>query len=281
MYRYRYHVWLMVFLLLNGCMQLPKIKSMRIVRENGKSAAGSNYFNIQTPDARLPDYEKLTYDVRWCGMSVGILTTSILGITNYKGREAYVLEATMKTNAFLSKIYKIEDRFISYMDVETLYTLRHEVSRRDGNYKKNAVTEFDQTNQKAYYKNFIDKSEKNFDIPIGIHDILSAYYSFMLLPLRIGDRIDFNVSNNEKNYQSFCLVQSKALIRLPAFDKKEYEAFLIQPYAHLKGAKVDKGNVNAYFSCEKRRLLLLAKVKGPIFTEVTIYLSKIEKKNVN
>ena len=278
MYRHRYCVWLMVFILLNGCVQLPKIKSMRIVRENGKLAADPNYYIIQTPEARLPEYEKLAYDVRWCGMSVGILTTSILGITNYKGRDAYVLEATMKTNAFLSKIYKIEDRFVSYMDVETLYTLRHEVSRRDGNYKKNAITEFDQTNQKAYYKNFIDKSEKSFDIPIGIHDILSAYYSFMLLPLRIGDKIDFNVSNNEKNYQSFCLVQSKALVRLPEFGKKEYETFLVQPYAHLRGAKVDKGKVNAYFSCEKRRLLLLAKVKGPIFTEVTIYLSKIENK---
>lgn len=278
MYRYRYCVWLTILLLLNGCVQLPKIKSIRIVRENGKLAADSNYLNIQTPDSRLPEYEKLSYDVRWLGISVGTLTTSILGITNYKGRDAYVLEATMKTNDFLSKIYKIDDRFVSYMDVETLYTLRHEVFRRDGNYKKNAITEFDQTNQKAYYKNFIDKSEKNFDIPIGVHDVLSAYYSFMLLPLRIGDKIDFYVSNNEKNYQSYCLVQSKALVRLPAFGKKEYEAFLIQPYARFRGAKVDKGNVYAYFSCDKRRLLLLAKIKGPIFTEVTIYLSKIENK---
>jgi len=94
-----------------------------------------------------------------------------------------------------------------------------------------------------------------------VHDVLSAYYSLMLIPLKIGDKIEFYVSNNEKNYQSFCLIQSKALIRLPGFGKKEFAAFLIQPYAHFKGEKVDKGNVDAYFSCEKRRLLLLAKVK--------------------
>lgn len=275
---YRYCGWVIILFLLVGCVQLPKIKNMRVVSEKGNLAADSESFTIQKPDSCLPEYEKLAYDVRWLGMSVGTLTTSILGIKNYNGRDVYILEATMKTNAFLSKIYKIEDRFVSFMDVETLYTLRHEVSRRDGGYKKNAITEFDQINQKAYYRNFIDKSEKNFDIPIGVHDVLSAYYSLRLLPLRIGDKIEFYVSNNEKNYRSFCLIQSKVLIKLPAFGKKEYEAFLVQPYAHFRGAKVDKGNVNAYFSCEKRRLLLLAKVKGPVFTEVTICLSKIENK---
>ncbi len=275
---YRYCGWLIILFLLGGCLQLPKIRNLRVVSEKGNLAADSEYLSIQKPDSRLPDYEKLTYDVRWLGMSVGTLTTSILGTKNYKGREAYVLEATMKTNAFLSKIYKIEDRFVSFMDVETLYTLRHEVSRSDGTYKKSAITEFDQANQKAYYRNFVDKSEKNFNIPIGVHDVLSAYYSLRLLPLKIGDKIEFYVSNNEKNYQSFCRIQPKVLIKLPAFGKKEFEAFLIQPYANFRGAKVDKGNVNAYCSCEKRRLLLLAKVKGPIFTEVTIYLSKIEDK---
>lgn len=257
---------------------MPKIKNLRVVSEKGNLAVDPKSLSIQNPDSRLPDYEKLTYDVRWLGMPVGTLTTSILGIKNYKGRDAYVLETTMKTNAFLSKIYKIEDRFVSFMDVETLYTLRHEVSRSDGTYKKSSITEFDQTNQKAYCRNFIDKSEKRFDIPTGVRDVLSAYYFLRLLPLRIGDKIEFYVSNNEKNYQSFCLIQPKVLIRLPAFGKKEFEAFLIQPYANFRGAKVDKGNVNAYFSCEKRRRLLLAKVKGPIFTEVTIYLSKIEDK---
>ena len=123
--------------------------NMRVVSEKGNLAANTEYLNIQKPDSRLPDYEKLTYDVRWLGISVGTLTTSILGVKNYKGRDVYVLSATMKTNAFLSRIYKIEDRFVSFMDVETLYTLRHEVSRRDGGYRKSAITDFDQANQKA------------------------------------------------------------------------------------------------------------------------------------
>ncbi len=259
-----------------GCAGVPSIRSIQGAKGKDHLLRVVYDSTIPIPDARLPDYEKLTYEVRWCGLRVGTLTTSIAGKKQYQGKDAYVLEATMKTNAFFSRIYKIEDRFVSYADAEKMYTLRHEVYRRDGKYKKDAVTEFDQLNHKAYFKNFIDTSEKTFDIPAGIHDILSACYYFMLLSLKVGDRIEYYVCNNETNYQFLGLIQPKVLIRVPAFGKKENEAFLIQPYAKLKGEKVDKGSVNAYFSCAKRRIPLLAIVKGPVFTEVTIVLSKIE-----
>ena len=263
-------------LLLGGCAGLPRIKNIQFLDEKGNVIRGRQDINIQVVDSRLPDYEKLTYEVKWLGLPVGTLTTYIMEIKNFNGRDAYVLEATMKTNAFLSKIYNIEDRFVSYMDVEKLYTLRHEVYRREGDYKKDAITDFDQANHKAYFKNFIDKSERSFDIPSGVHDTLSAFYYFMLLPLKVGDRLEYYVCNNEKNYQLFGIIQQKVLIRLPKLGGEEKEAFLMQPFAKLHGEKVDKGNVNAYFSCEKRRLLLLAILEGPVFTKVTISLSKIE-----
>jgi hypothetical protein len=273
---FKYCGWVCALFLLGGCVGLPRIRNMPGAKGKDRVLQGAYDPAIPTPDARLPDYEKLTYEVRWCGLRVGTLTTSIIGKKQYQGKDAYVLEATMKTNAFLSKIYKIEDRFVSYVDAETIHTLRHEVYRRDGTYKKDAVTEFDQLNHKAYFKNFIDTSEKTFDIPAGIHDILSACYYFMLLPLKVGDRIEYYVCNNETNYQFLGLIRPKVLLRVPAFGKKEKEAFLMQPYAKLKGEKVDKGSVSAYFSCAKRRIPLLAIVKCPVFTEVTIALSKIE-----
>ena len=272
----RNYYWLLILLLLGGCVESPWIKNLQVFNEKGSMMLGSQVISIPAPDSRLPDYEKLTYEVRWLGLPVGTFSTSVTGIKNYKGREAYLLEAEMKTNAFLSKIYKIEDRFVSYMDTEKLYTLRLEVYRREGKYKKDAITEFDQTNQKAYFKNFIDNSEKSFDIPEGVHDVLSASYYLTLLPLKVGGRVEYPVYNNEHNYQFFGLIKSKVLIKLPTLGNNEQEAFLVQPYANLKGEKVDKGNVNAYFSSQERRILLLAKLKGPVFTEITISLSKIE-----
>jgi hypothetical protein len=229
---------------------------------------------IQVPDPQLPEYEKLTYAVKWLGLPVGTITASIKGVETFKDRDAYVLEVMVKTNNFCSAIYKIEDRFVSYMDVREFYTLRHEVYRREGGYKKDAITDFDQDKQKAYFKNFIDGSEKVFDIPPGVQDTLSACYYFMLLPVKLKERIEYAVCNNETNYRLLGVIQSTMLINLPRLGQKE--AFLLQPYAKLKSGNVRKGKVSGYFSCDKRRLPLFVVIKAPVFTKVTAILTKIE-----
>ena len=228
---------------------------------------------IEPAQACLSEYEKLIYTVRWLGVPVGVITASIKGIKEIKGRKAYVLEVTAKTNIFCSAIYKIDDRFVSYIDAENFYTLRHEVYRREGRYKKDAVVDFDHIIKKAYFKNFIDKSEKTFDIPYGVQDTLSACYYFRLLPVEIGEKIEYAVYNNEKIYQLFGVIESKDYIRLPRFGKKP--AFHIQPYAQLEGEQVKKGRVSGYFSVDEKRLPLLAVVQAPMFTEVAASLDSI------
>jgi len=266
--------WLPIIFLLGGCVVSHGGKSAGVGRVNVRDIF------IEAPDSRLPGYEKLTYQVRWLGIPVGTLTTSINGLKNFNGRDAYVLEATMKTNAFLSMIYKVNDRFVSYMDVEKVCSLRHEAYIREGHYKKQAVIDFDEVNHTAHFKNFLNNYEKNFEIPPGVQDVLTAYYYLMLLPVKLGDRVEYNVCNNESNYKLFGVVQSKAFVNVPAFGNKQQQTFLIrlQPGITVKGQKLEKGNMDAYFSCGKNRIPLYAVLEGPIFTEITVSLDKIENK---
>jgi hypothetical protein len=231
---------------------------------------------IYPPQTQLPEYERLTYFVRWLGIPVGTITASINGIKEVNGRSAYHLEVNVKTNAFCSAIYKIEDRFISYMDIENFYTLRHEVYRREGRYKKDAITDFDHTAKKAYYQHLPGDSIKTIDIPYGVQDTLSACYYFRMLSVEVNNKIEYAVYNNEKIYQLFGIIEAKDYIRLPRFGKKA--AFYIQPYAQLEGEQVKKGKVSGYFSADSRRIPLLAVVQAPMFTEVTATLTKIESR---
>jgi hypothetical protein len=96
----------------------------------------------------------------------------------------------------------------------------------------------------------------------------------MLIPLKGGEKAEFAVCNNEANYQLFAVVESRAFIKTPGLGERR--AFLMQPYAKLKGEKVEKGNLKAYFSCDKKRLPLLAILQGPVFTEVTLILDKVD-----
>lgn len=260
--------------LAGGCLGVRWSATSKTFDPKSKMLLDAQQIVIEIPDARLPERETLTFRVQWLGMAAGDITASVKGIKNLNGRDAYVLEAIFKSSGLLSTIYKIEDRYVSYMDVEKLYTLRHEVYRREGKFKKDAITEFDQENHKAKFKNFMDNSEKTFDIPVGVQDTLSALYYFMLIPLKGGDKTEFSVSSNEANYQLLGVVESRAFIKTPGLGEKR--AFLIQPYAKLKGEKVEKGNLKAYFSCDKRRLPLLAILQGPVFTEVSLILEKVD-----
>ncbi len=228
---------------------------------------------IEPPKDSFPEHEYLKYTVRWLGIPVGYITASIKGTKTINNREAYVLEVTARTNAFCSAIYRIEDRFVSYMDKENLCTLRHEVYRREGRYKKDAVTDFDQVSHKAYFKNMLDKSEKEFDIPPNVQDTLSACYYFRLLPIEIDKRIEYAVCNNESIYQLIGVVESKEIIDIPKLGDRK--SFYIQPYAKLGNEKVKKGKVSGYFSSGSDRLPLLAVVQAPMFTEVTASLTEI------
>lgn len=229
---------------------------------------------IAKPARLLPLSEKLTYRIKWLCIPVATITASINGIKKINGRDAYVLEATARTNKFCSAIYRVEDRYVSYLDVENLYTLRHEVYRREGRYKKDAYTDFDQVRGRAHFKNYLDKSEKDFDIPRGCQDPLSLAYYFRLVPIEKGRMIQYSVCNNEAVYQLYGVPESTWLVRVPGVGRME--SFLLQPYAKLKGEDVKKGKAAGYFSCDDKRIPLMAAVKGPVFTEVIGYLDKAE-----
>lgn len=222
---------------------------------------------ISPPAKRLPERERVVFNVKWFGVDVGTITAEIKGIKKVAGRDAYELEATAKTNAFCSAIYRIDDRYVSYMDVERLCTLRHEVYRREGRYRKDAVTDFDQVKHEAYFRNLIDGSTKVVKIPDGAQDALSVGYYFRTVPVEIGKEIRLMVYNNEQVYELIGIADKKKMVMLPRLGPRA--GFHVQPYATLNGQTVRKGRASGYFSCDDVRAPILVSVKAPLFTEVT------------
>jgi hypothetical protein len=259
---------IMAFLFLAGCATNRNLLQQSLLIEQIQDAV--ELASVAT-FKELPASEKLTYTVKWLGMPVGTLTSSVKGMAKINGREAFVLEAIFKTNGFCSRIFPVNDRYISYVDKEQLYTLQHEVYRREGKYKKDAITVFDHVKGKAYFRNLLDKSKKVFDIPAGVHDFLSANYFFRSLPLKVGDKVRYTVSTNEKNYQVVVLVKSRAAVKLGALGEKK--ALLIQPYVILEGKQLKQGSARGYYSPEGNHPLLGAIISAPVFTKITAFLS--------
>ncbi len=218
----------------------------------------------------LPEKETLTFRVKWIGVPAGMITMEIKGIEEVRGRRAYRLEVTAKTTGLCRTLYRIEDKYVSYLDVERLYTLRTEVHRLEGGYKKDAVTDFDQDLHVAHFKSLTDGSEKTFDIPPDIQDTISAAYAMRTRVLEVKGSYEVKICNSEKNYDIFLNVLGTGVLSVAGQGRQK--VFLVKPYGHLKGKEVRDGRMSGWISAEPGHVPYRIVIKAPVFTQVTAFL---------
>ncbi len=243
--------------------QSQKIKQANAIKEE--------VVDLKKPLLLLPESEELVYKAKYLGITVGEMRTKIVGKTQLRGVEVTHFEMTATTNAFFSKFFKVNDRFVAYMDVKNHRVLRHEEYRHEGGYNKEAVVDFYYDEGIAHFRNAVDNTEKKVKIPKeGVFDILGANYYFRMVPWELGDTVEFKLYVEEKIYGFVGLVKSKTKVHVHKQGRKEAYKFL--PYAFLNGDEVKDGSAIAFFSTEEYRIPLRGMVKTPIFGSASISL---------
>jgi len=230
---------------------------------------------IETPSKNLRVEERFTYSIKWLGLDVGRAILSVEEITQINGRRVYHIVATAKSTPVISKIYKVEDKISTYLDVESLYPVRFEKKQREGGYRSDEYTDFDQEKGKATYFSRLNNKKKIFHIPEKVHDPLSSMYYFRLQDVDVGKSIFANVNVDEKNYLLETKVHSKGFIKIEGVG--EWEAFMVEPVPWFQGKIKRKAKATMWFSADERRIPLLMKTSRiPLVGSITISLQKIE-----
>jgi len=265
-----------ISVIITGCATRPAIRKIKppviaeiTVEETSKPVA------LSEPQKEFKVGEFHKFQMRWLGAPVGYVTYVIEREDVVKGRDVYVVSINVRTNDFASRIYKIVDKYTSYIDKEKLIPLRYDVDRSEGRYRKRATTYFDHENGKAYFENFLDGSKKTYEIPNGVLDPVSSILKARTVDIAVGKELVFNIANNEKVYNLFAMMERKEWIELPELGS--FEAFFMAPYAILRGKRVRKGKVCGYISCDDQRILLYAEARAPLFTKLTATLVAQEK----
>jgi hypothetical protein len=251
------------------CSSCSNVGRLRRIRVDGHLKAAED-IKIKTTKKILSIGEKMTFKIKWIGIPVGKAVLEVKGKEIIRGREAYRIELMARTNPIMSAIFPVRDKYISFMDVENLCTLRHEVDRREGFYRKKAYTDFYQNENYAYFKNLIDGSDKEFKIPPNVQDALTAFYYLRTLDLKLGDTITYNVINSEKKYTVYGNISKKEFIKIRGLGI--YDAFLIKPYAEIDGKKTTRGSAISYFSADSKRLPLITIIRSYLFTKIVVTL---------
>jgi len=259
-----------------GCASVIHVKRSRPDKEEEGKVIFAEEARIAPARKSLRVGERLTYRIAWLGVPVGTVVSEVKEIAEINGRQTYHIELTVKTNAFCSMIYRIDDIFQTYMDTQTLLPLKHELRRREGRHRKDYIVEYDHRKNIATYHNLREKWTRTMEIPGGSHDPLSAIYFYRTEDVDVGREFDFYVNMNEKNYRIRATVEEKSIVEVPEIGT--YDAFKTSPYATLKGKPVKKGKAIAYVACDVSRMPLFGVVDVwvRLIGRVTLTLAEIK-----
>jgi hypothetical protein len=141
---------------------------------------------VPQPSAALLDLpfkvgEVLNYQV-FLGngnQAVGNLVFNVKGRAQYQNREGLQFVATAQTAP--AAIFAVRDQFTSYVDPETFLPFRTEMNFSEGRYHRVRNYTIDQDRGAATN----DDRRERVEIPVGTHDLLSAFYALRTFDLTI------------------------------------------------------------------------------------------------
>jgi len=219
--------------------------------------------------------EKLTYEIKWLGVPVGLAYFHVKKIIQIDGRDCYHISVLVKSNVFLSKIYRVNDEFHTYIDKEKLYSRRFIKKQQEGRYRSHEIVDYDHQRKVAVYKSLLNGSVKEFSIRENTQDDLSAIYRFRIMDIDLGKKVLMDVNADEKDWVLEIRFLQKGFVKLRRIGR--IAAIEVEPVAtRTDGKKLQKGRVWIWFGADENRIPLAAQAKAPIVGTVTAILTDVK-----
>ena len=207
--------------------------------------------------------ERMEYDVKFGALRVGNAHMEVVALDNLRGRPAWHTAFWVQGGNFL---YRVNDVYESWMDAETLSSLRFvqeleeggkDIERRFEIYPERAV--FIQTSKKP------PKEEKSVSQPL---DDGSFLYFIRTIPLEVGQTYDFNRYFRPDRNPVRIRVLRKERVKVPA---GTFDAIVIQPVIKTKGIFSENGHAEIWLTDDERHVMVQLKSKLS-FGSLNLYL---------
>jgi hypothetical protein len=207
--------------------------------------------------------ERMEFEVRFGRLKVGNAHMEVVALENLRGRTAWHTAFWVQGGNFL---YRVNDVYESWIDAETLSSLRFVQELEEGG--KNTTRKFEiypersifiQTNKKEW------KEEPSVSNPL---DDGSFLYFIRTIPLEVGRTYDFNRYFRPDRNPVRIKVLRKERVRVPA---GTFNAIVIQPVIKTKGIFSENGHAEIWLSDDDRHIMLQLKSRLS-FGSLNLYL---------
>jgi hypothetical protein len=213
--------------------------------------------------------EKLTFDIKFGFVHAGQAVMSIPAVRYVNGRKTYETRVEANSASGFDWIFKVRDRYETFMDVDGIFPWRFEQHVREGNYSKDYNAFFDPEAMTAE-----SSDGKTYKIPQYVHDIVSAFYYIRTLDMahtRKGDVV---------HLQNFFDGKTNPLdVRVLGHQKIETDAgtfncVVIEPMVVEGGLFKSEGSIKIWLTDDENHMPVRMASKiliGEIVAELTKY----------
>ncbi|MDQ3673425.1 MAG: DUF3108 domain-containing protein [Gemmatimonadota bacterium] len=195
--------------------------------------------------------ERMEYEVRFGRLKVGNAHMEVVALEHIRGRTAWHTAFWVQGGNFL---YRVNDVYESWIDAETLSSLRFVQELEEGG--KNTTRKFEIYPERAVFlqTNKKDpKEEKSVSNPL---DDGSFLYFIRTIPLVVGETYDFERYFRPDRNPVRIKVLRKERITVPG---GRFNAIVIQPVIKTKGIFSENGHAEIWLSDDDRRIILQLK----------------------
>ena len=211
-------------------------------------------------ESAFGDGEWFRFKMSYSGFfKAGNATLSVKETQNNNKPAFHVVGKGWTTGA-IKWFFKVEDRYESYMDQETMLPYKFIRKIDEGGHTKDIQIDFDREKNKAHVNNIKKKTEKDLDIKPNVQDMVSTFYylrnTLDTNELKSGDEIDLDMFFDEKNYGFKLKFLGEESINT---EFGNVEALIFRPYVMAGRVFKEEESLTLWVSKDKNKIPLRIK----------------------
>ena len=212
--------------------------------------------------------ERLVFDVNYGFITAGEAVMEIPAYDSVAGRRCFRVEFRVNSLPSFSWIYRVADRYLTFIDEQTIAPWKFEQHVREGNYSRDFVADFDQIHNVAH------TTEGSYPIPKYVHDIMSAFYYARTVDysnLKTGDQYTLFNFYRDKTYELAVKVLGRQELEVEA---GTFRTIVVEPMVKEGGLFKSEGRIVIWLTDDDRKIPVRVNTKviiGSIDTELREY----------
>lgn len=221
---------------------------------------------IENPAFGVNEY--LEFSVKYGMLPAGNAKMYIPELIEFNGAKCFRVVSVASSNDFVSMFYKVRDTVETYIDVDGIFSRYFHKFLREGGYKANKTTIFDQRRHLA-----ITGKDTIPTYPF-VQDALSSLYYVRTQKIQPGVDILIDNHTDKRNYPLKVVVHGRERIKVPA---GEFDCVVVEPVMRYEGIFKAKGAIKIWLTDDEFKMPVKMQTEVFFLGSIIAKLKKFER----